>query len=156
MKFKVPITWSTQSHVTVIADSRAEAADIAESLIKRPMGCYVEGSLQAGGPLSIKRILPRNIENPRNMMQPDIHRGDIAEVEENGNYYVLPMKEMTLDDEAHETGTAFEDVWYGRLIGGGEQTAWHWAESEEDILDELNDRYGEEVESLKLIKGGKA
>lgn len=155
MKFRVPITWSTQSYVTVTAESREEAAEIAESMRARPMGYYIEDSLQADRQ-SIERILPRSIENPRNHMQLEIHEGDIVEVEENGNYFVLPLKDMALEDESKETGTGFYDVWYGRLIGECEKTVWHWAESEEDILDELEDRYGNQVEAFKLIKGGKA
>lgn len=156
MKFKVPIIWSLSSEVTVVAESREEAAGIAESMRTRPKGYYVEKSLEAMRPL-IERIFPRSIENPRNHMQLDIECGDITEVEENGKYYVLPIKGLTDEDTDRETGAYFTDVWYGRLIGECEVTAYHWAESEEDLLDELEDRYGHQqaVEPFKLIQGGR-
>jgi len=156
VKFNVPISWVVQSHVTVVADSREEAAEIAESMGQRPMGYYLDGSLEADRQ-EIERILPRSIENPRNFMQVYMYQGDVSEVEENGEYHILPLKEMSLEDEARETGTIFTDVYYGRMSANGylDCSPWHWGHSEEDVLDELEELYGDPDETFKVIQGGK-
>ncbi len=156
MKFNVPISWTVQGHVTVHAESRDEAAEIAESMCRRPMGYYMEGSLTADRE-GMERVLPRSIENPRNFLQVYVYQGDVSEVEENGDYHILPLKEMDLEDEARETGTLFTDVFYGRLSADGylDCTPWHWGHTEEEVLDELEDLYGNPEDTFRVIQGGK-
>lgn len=157
-KFRVPIEWKMQTYVTFEAKDRDEAAKLAEDIppTRRPEGYYVEESLRANRE-EVELILPRSVERPGNFMQPYLYHGDVMEVEENGEFHLIPVKEMTLEDEANETGTLFKNVHYGRLSADGylDCTPWVWGISEEDVLDELEDLHGDEEPPFKLIEGGK-
>lgn len=158
MKFRIPIEWKMQTYVTFEAKDKAEAITLAESIspMNRPEGYYVEGSLTARRE-EVELMLPRSIERPGNFMQPYIYHGDVMEVEENGEFTLMPMQEMTLEDESKETGHIYENVYYGRLSADGylDCTPWVWGTSEEDVLDELEELHGDDEPPFKLIEGGK-
>jgi len=158
VKFRIPIEWKMQTYVTFEAKDKEEAATLAEGIppMRRPEGYYVEESLRARRE-ETELILPRSVENPRNFMQPYIYHGDVMEVEENGEFHLIPVKEMTLEDEGNETGTLYQNVYYGRLSADGylDCTPWVWGTSEEDVLDELEDLHGDDEPPFKLIEGGK-
>ena len=148
-----------QTYVVFYAKDREEAADFAEltSMMKMPEGYLVKGSLTARRE-DIEHILPRSIEREGNFMQPYVYHGDIMEVEEDGGYRFMPLNEMSLDDEAKETGHIYKDVYYGRMSADGylDCTPWLWSKTEDDVLDELEELYGDDEPPFKLIEGGKA
>lgn len=157
-KYRIPIEWKMQTYVTFEAKDREEAAELAENIpsTSRPEGFYVERSLRAKRE-EIEMILPRSIERLGSFMQPYIYQGDVMEVEENGECHLIPVKDMTLDDEARETGTLYMDVYYGRLSADGylDCTPWVWGTSEEEVLDELEELHGDDEPLFQLIEGGK-
>lgn len=157
-KFRIPIEWKMQTYVVFEANDRAEAARLAGSVssLNRPEGYYVEGSLRAREE-EIEIILPRSIEDPRKFMQPFVYHGDVMEVEENGEFHLVPISEMTREDERNETGTLYQNVHYGRLSADGylDCTPWVWGISAEDVLDELEDLHGDDEPPFRLLEGGK-